>query len=455
MSTKVRAQGGRHSGESRNPLAVREGQVAPYAAKNGRPRHSREGGNPASIEYLTLGDVLEVIRGVTYKKEDARPEPGAGLVPVLRATNIQDGVLNFHDLVYVPEENVSAQQLLQAGDIVIAASSGSRSVVGKAAPLSNDWHGSFGAFCFGLRPKVGTDPRFLAWFLQTTEYRNRVSELAAGVNINNLRAKHIEETAFRRPPLADQHRIVAELETQLTRLDASVTALKRAQANLKRYRASVLMAACEGRLVSTGTANWTDCSLGDVLTAIEAGRSYKCEERPPHDNEVGIVKVSAVTWGIFDERESKTPRGSARVEQRFAIEQGDFLFSRANTIELVGACVLVHSITKRLLLSDKILRFRFAANVLPAWALCWLKSDRGKKEIQRLATGNQESMRNIGQDRIKQIRFSVPPFEDQQRIVAEVERKLSVIDELEGAVAVNLKRAEGLRSAVLGKAFSS
>ena len=53
------------------------------------------------------------------------------------------------------------------------------------------------------------------------------------------------------PPLAEQHRIVAEIEKQLTRLDASVAALRRARANLKRYRASVLKNACEGRLVPT------------------------------------------------------------------------------------------------------------------------------------------------------------------------------------------------------------
>ena len=52
-------------------------------------------------------------------------------------------------------------------------------------------------------------------------------------------------------PLPEQRRIVAEIEKQFTRLDASVAALKRTQANLKRYRASVLKAACEGTLVPT------------------------------------------------------------------------------------------------------------------------------------------------------------------------------------------------------------
>lgn len=146
----------------------------------------------------TLGEMLTVIRGVSYKKEHASGEPGKGTLPILRATNIQDGLV-FEDLVHVPKDYVSDEQILWPGDIVIAASSGSRHIVGKAAQLTTDWKGSFGAFCFGLRPKPGIDSRFLAWFFQTSEYRNRVSELSAGVNINNLRAKHIEETPFRYP----------------------------------------------------------------------------------------------------------------------------------------------------------------------------------------------------------------------------------------------------------------
>src|ERR1019366_6344646 len=97
---------------------------------------------------------------------------------------------------------------------------------------------------------------------------------------------------------------------------------------------------------------------GDVLNGIEAGKSFKCEERPPKDTEVGIVKVSAVTWGKFDEDASKTCLSSERIDSKLFIQPGDFLFSRANTIQLVGACVIVQGVSRGLMLSDKILRFR-------------------------------------------------------------------------------------------------
>jgi type I restriction enzyme S subunit len=191
------------------------------------------------------------MRGVTYKKEDSSSEPGPGLVPLLRATNI-DGELDFTGLVYVPASCVGADQYLVPGDSVIAASSGSLSVVGKSATLRHEWDGTFGAFCYALRPTPGRiAPLYLSYFLQTSEYRSQVSRLAAGVNINNLKRQHLEELDIPLVSMAEQHRLVSAIESYFTRLDDAVATLERVQRNLKRYRASVLKTAVEGRLVPT------------------------------------------------------------------------------------------------------------------------------------------------------------------------------------------------------------
>src|SRR5262249_53176267 len=77
-------------------------------------------------------------------------------------------------------------------------------------------------------------------------------------------------------PLGHQKQVVAEIEKQFTRLDVAVAGLRRLQANLKRYRAAVLKAACEGKLVPTEVERWTKTTLGRVLVKIEAGKSFKC-----------------------------------------------------------------------------------------------------------------------------------------------------------------------------------
>ena len=197
---------------------------------------------------------------------------------------------------------------------------------------------------------------------------------------------------------------------------------------------------------------WRWIALDQILNTILAGKSFRCDERIPNQDEIGVVKVSAVTWGEFNESESKTCTNSEMIKDDYFIERGDFLFSRANTIELVGACVIVKKINKKLMLSDKILRFNLA-NIPQEWVLFNLRNKFGRSEIERLATGNQESMRNIGQVRIRQIRIPLPPLDEQHRIVAEVERRLSLCDKMEATITESLQKAESLRQSILKKAF--
>ncbi len=222
---------------------------------------------PEGWAKTTLGELAELIRGVTYKKEQAKSSPSNGLVPLLRATNISQK-LDFDNLVYVPDRNVSDLPMLRQGDIVIAASSGSKSVVGKAAILGSDWVGTFGAFCAVARPHQAIAAKYLSYYMQTHQYRSYISACSAGVNINNLKATDLSSFELFLAPRSVQDQIVDEIEKQFTRLDAATAALKRVRANLKRYRASVLKAACEGRLVPT-----------EVELARKEGRNYESADK--------------------------------------------------------------------------------------------------------------------------------------------------------------------------------
>ena len=139
-----------------------------------------------------LGDYIEQIRGVSYKPDDICNPSDSDAVAILRANNIQDDGLNFDDLVYVKKSKVSDKQYIQQGDIVVCASSGSKSLVGKAAIATENCSISFGAFCKVVRPKK-LIPSYLGYFFQSPKYRSTISELSGGANINNIRNEHIDE----------------------------------------------------------------------------------------------------------------------------------------------------------------------------------------------------------------------------------------------------------------------
>lgn len=209
-------------------------------------------GLPSGWCEVELGEIAELIRGVSYKKEQSSESASAGLLPILRATNITGAALTYQDLVYVPESNVSRDQLLRQGDVVIASSSGSKEIVGKAGTFANDsFVGSFGAFCIAVRPSRFVSHSFFGYFFQTPSYRKSVSSLSAGSNINNLKSADLLSQRFGMPPQGEQDRIALRLDELLSDLKAGEAELKTTQKKLTQYRQSLLKAAVEGALTAT------------------------------------------------------------------------------------------------------------------------------------------------------------------------------------------------------------
>ncbi len=324
-------------------------------------------------------------------------------------------------------------------------------------------HIAFGSTEFHVfRMKGMVIGKFVFHYLNREDFRRNAQGMMTGaVGQRRVPRKFLEESSIPLPPLAEQERIVARIEELFSSLDKGIESLKTAQAQLKTYRQAVLKWAFEGRFTNADVpegelpAGWKWVKLGDLTKSIEAGKSFKCDERPPSERETGVLKVSAVTWGVFDENESKTVTDPEKINSNYLVRIGDFLFSRANTLDLIGAVVRVHALTKKLLLSDKTLRLSFHTQIVNEdWVLHFLRCQIGRKQIQDNSSGNQESMRNIGQEGIRRISIPLPPTLDEQaRVVAEIEARLSVCDQVEAGITRGLEQAEALRQSILKRAF--
>lgn len=159
----------------------------------------------------TLGNLIEQVRGVSYKPEDLHPTLNENSIPLLRANNIKDGKLNFDEVVYVDRKKVSDKQLIRAGDILVCASSGSKDLVGKAAYIEADLQITFGAFCKIVRP-LSECPQYIGHFFNSPYYRERISNYAAGANINNIRNEHIDGLEITWPSLEKRYEVVTVLD---------------------------------------------------------------------------------------------------------------------------------------------------------------------------------------------------------------------------------------------------
>ncbi len=165
-------------------------------------------------EMVKLGDVCELVRGLTYSKQD---EVEISNIPVLRANNIDmtSHCLDLTEVKYLnPDLAISDNKKLKKDDIFICLASGSKQHIGKVAFIDVDTNYYFGGFMGAIRCKDTILPKYLFSLLATDAFNNYLSTVISGVNINNLNAQILYSYEIPLPPLDVQKQIVDEIENK-------------------------------------------------------------------------------------------------------------------------------------------------------------------------------------------------------------------------------------------------
>ena len=210
---------------------------------------------PEGWKWCRLGDFIDIHRGVSYKKDAAHKEKQENDCLIMRGGNIDEGKININaDNVYVDKSLVSENQFIKKNDVVIVTSTGSTKVIGRAGISDEDYSDvAFGAFLTLARPNGKADKSFVNQYFQSSIYRERIRQLASGVNINNIRLEYITESPFPLPPtLAEQQRIVNRIETMFAKLDEAKEKAQNVVDSFETRKAAILHKAFTGEL----TANW-------------------------------------------------------------------------------------------------------------------------------------------------------------------------------------------------------
>lgn len=332
-------------------------------------------------------------------------------------------------------------------------------------------HGAGSTEFYVLRPVIVTSAFLFYWVKTSAFLKTAEAQMTGTVGQKRVPKTFVESHPFPLPPLNEQKRIVAKLDAIMPRIDSVKERLETIPAILKRFRQSVLTAAVTGKLTEKRReehpeveseegicskfdipSTWMQVKLGELIERIQAGKNFECPSIPVTSETVGLVKISAVTWDKFNPKETKTVLDKKMVNEELFIQKGDFLISRANTIELVGSSVIVDEMIYRIMLSDKVWRVEFN-NVLKLYVHFFLKSRIGRDEIESRATGNQASMRNISQKAFHDIDFPLPPLEEQKEIVRQVEKLFALADKVEEHFQKAKARMDALAQSVLAKAF--
>lgn len=323
----------------------------------------------------------------------------------------------------------------------------------------------------------------------------------------NISQEIIRDLQFPLPSLDEQREIVAEIEKQFTRLEAGVGALKRVQANLKRYRAAVLKAACEGNLVPTEaelakaegrTYETGEQLLQRILTERRKNWTGRCKYKEPATpdatnlpelpegwawatpDQLSDFDEGAICAGPFgtifkarDFRPSGVPiiflrhvapgrylthkpgfmdeRKWEELFRPYSVFGGELLITKLG--EPPGVCAIYpEGIGPAMVTPDVMKMTPNPRAALPKFLMHYFNSQTARDFATGVAFGTTRLRLTL--PIFREMPVPLPPLAEQERIVEEVERRLSVMEEMEATVSTNLQRTTRLRQSILQKAFS-
>ncbi len=418
-----------------------------------------------------LDEVVSTDSPIVYGIIQPGPEVADG-VPFVRPSEMNAESIAVDRLHRCSREVADkySRSVLQTDDVVLAIVG----TIGKVAVVPPSLNGgNITQSAVRIRPSKSVSSGYLAHVLRSPQLRAQYDAAAFGNAVQRLNVADVRALKVPLAPLKQREKLVRTIDALRARSRRAKEALDEVPALLDRLRQSILASAFRGdltadwraanpdvepasallarirverrkrweeaelaKLTAKGKApkdakwkskyvepepvdeselpelpeGWCWASVDELVFGIEAGASFTCEERPPGRDEIGVAKVSAVSWGSYDEQASKTCLDVSRIEESYFIRPGDFLVSRANTIELVGAVVIVERVDRKVMLSDKILRLRLVDHAQTAsWLLLMLRSPWGRRSIEDASTGNQLSMRNIGQEALRGVCIPLPP----------------------------------------------
>ena len=361
-------------------------------------------------------------------------------------------------------------------------------------------------------PHPDVEPRYLTYYLSQNKIRDYLASKASGVGGSLMRVKPstVEDLPVQLPEVDEQRFIVAEIEKQFSRLDEAVAGLMRVTANLKRYRARVFQAAVEGHLVSTeaelSRRKGRDYETGDqLLSHIKKERCAVWEKRNagarkkkylepmPSDKSVIPQLPEGWTWATWDQiglsqngrafpsadyseagvkllrpgnlheggRLLWTSQNTRHMPKQYEQQNADLIVRGGELVMNLTAQSLKDEFLGRVCLTDVnehcLLNQRLArltpVLVLPEFALVVFKSTSFRRFVDGLNTGSL--IQHMFTSQLARFPVPLPPLAEQRRIVLEVNRKMSITEDIETQLTRNKTRGQFMRQVILARAFGA
>jgi type I restriction enzyme S subunit len=394
---------------------------------------------------MKLRDVCELINGRAYKQTELLEE---GKYRVLRVGNFFT-----NDHWYYSNLELEERKYCQDGDLLYAwsASFGPRI-----------WSGGKVIFHYHIWKVVPVpaliDQTFLyMFFLWDKELIKQ--EQGTGTTMIHVSKGSMEDRDLGLPPLPEQRRITAKVESLFRRSETAGQDLSRIPRLIHRYRQAILATAFRGDLTADWREihqisfedDWSTAKLGDLSTDVRYGTSEKCHYEPKH---TPVLRIPNVVNGRIDTNDLKYGQFDKKEMEKLALRSGDLLVIRSNgSLDLVGRAALATDAVTGYLYAGYLIRLRLdSARVDPKFVQLAFEESAIRQTIEGLAKSTS-GVNNINSEQLKALKLPLPPLPEQSEIVRRVENAFAQINQTAAETARASLLLDRLDQATLAKAF--
>lgn len=396
-----------------------------------------------------LGEVCKLKNGFAFKSTEYQKEG----VPVIRISDINQGIVSGEDAIKVQAQDVYENYLVENNDILVAMSGATTGKFGIYKSIEKAYQNQrVGKFKI-LDEKV-LNNQFL--FYQINSLKRQIEKDAYGGAQPNISSNKIEQMEIVLPPLPEQLAIVSKIEELLSDLENGKQQLLTAQQQLKVYRQSLLKAAFDGKLTLASPCEqkdgelpkgWTWVTIGDVCSSVEYGSATKSKEK----GNVPVLRMGNIQKGRFDWSDLVYTDDEAEI-QKYLLKKNDVLFNRTNSAELVGKTAIYKG-ERPAIFAGYLIRINRIERLIDADYLTYYLNTHAAKQYGNSVRSFGVNQSNINGTKLKTYPIPLPSLSEQHQIVEILESKLTVCDKIEETISQSLLQTETLKQSILKKAF--
>jgi type I restriction enzyme S subunit len=389
-----------------------------------------------------FSDIATIRNGYAFSKNDfSREQNHDNGIPLVKQTQLDGNKVDLSKACYLPTNYLKEYSdfLIQKDDVLIGMSGS----IGKLCIYQHDFPALQNQRT-GLIKTYNNEinNKFFWLFLQTIE--TKLMSGSKGVGVQNISSNDIEEIDFSLPPLFEQQRIVAKIDSLFSELENGITLLKTIKAQLAVYRQAVLKWAFEGK-------NFKSVKMSQMSKAFGGG-AFKSNDFLL-SGKYQVIRIGNVRPGIirYNERPIFLNKLSKN-EGKYLLEKGDVVITLTGTRKKrdYGFTAVIDK--DNLVLNQRVAAIRFYRDYSPKFFLYYSWTNKFKDDFFVDETGNV-GQGNVGMKAITETFIPYCPHSEQQAIVSAIESRLSVCDKLEQTIDQTLALSASLRQSILKKAF--